>query len=134
MIYLLDTNACISYLNNAASPVRQRLQELGPTTVRVCSIVEAELRFGVEKSARRASNFLKLDRFLSAFNSLPFDSQAAHAYARIRHELSRAGTPIGPNDLMIAAIAITNQAILVTHNVREFSRVEGLRIEDWETQ
>lgn len=70
--------------------------------------------------------------FLDQFVSLPFDDKAALVYGRVRAQLATQGTPIGPNDLMIAAIAIANDVTLVTRNTREFGRVAGLRIEDWE--
>ena len=98
----------------------------------ICQIVKAELIYGAYRSARREANLALLARFFSQFVSLPFDDASAEIYGRIRAELVRAGTPIGPNDLMIAAIALAHDAILVTHNVREFGRVEGLRFEDWE--
>ena len=74
----------------------------------------------------------RLQAFLGAFQSLPFDDAAAEAYGRLRAELARRGTPIGPNDLMIAAIALVHDLTLVTHNTAEFSRVSDLRFEDWE--
>lgn len=73
-------------------------------------------------------------QFLNLFVSLPFDDNAALIYGEIRAQLRALGTPIGPNDLQIAAIALANNLILVTHNLREFSRVNGLPIEDWEEQ
>lgn len=132
MRYLLDTNACISYLNNAASPVRMRMQMLRPSEIVLCSVVEAELYYGVMKSAASVKNLAKLTPFLSQFVSLPFDSEAAREFGSIRAVLANAGTPIGPFDLQIAAIAKVNELILVTHNTREFSRVSGLQLDDWE--
>jgi len=132
MTYLLDTNACISYLNHADSPIRLRLQQLNPRSIAVCTVVEAELYFGVLNSMQSTKNLANLKFFLSAFISFPFDSRAARKYGEIRLLLKQAGTPIGPNDLMIAAIALVNDAIIVTHNTREFSRITNLRIEDWQ--
>jgi tRNA(fMet)-specific endonuclease VapC len=132
MTYLFDTNACISYLNRLDSPIQIRMKRLSPETISLCSVVEAELHFGVMNSARPVENLVKLNVFLSAFNSFPFDSQAAQKYGKIRAELSHAGKPIGPNDLMIAAIALVHGSILVTHNTREFSRIKELKLEDWE--
>jgi len=85
------------------------------------------------KSNRPKKTLAKQQKFLSQFVSLPFDDRAAKVYGEIRAQLAAKGTPIGPNDLMIAAIAVANNVILVTHNTREFSRVDRLRIEDWET-
>ena len=87
---------------------------------------------GAYKSARRDENLALLAKFFSQFNSLPFDDVAAEAYGRIRAELTRRGTPIGPNDLIIAAIAVAYVLTLVTHNTAESSRVAYLRLENWE--
>ncbi len=133
MTFLLDTNACISYLNRADSPVRSHMQEYNPADIAICSVVEAELLFGVHKSARPKQNLMKIQTFLDEFVSIPFDSQAAFQFGKIRQSLAKSGTPIGPYDLQIAAIALSRRLTLVTHNVREFSRVNGLLIEDWET-
>ena len=132
MTYLLDTNACIRYLNRRSVGVLRRLQALKPQDVAVCSIVKAELFYGAMRSNHPHKTLAKQQKFLSQFVSLPFDDPAAEVYGKIRAELAAKGTPIGPNDLMIAAIAIVNNVTLVTHNTREFSRVNGLRIEDWD--
>ncbi len=132
MIYLLDTNACIVYLNRRVSSVRQRLENLSPQNVTVCSIVKAELFYGAMKSNNPERSLAKQQEFLNQFVSLPFDDQAAIIYSRIRAQLEALGTPIGAYDMQIAAIAIANNLILVTHNTREFSRVGDLRFEDWE--
>jgi len=95
-------------------------------------VVKAELLFGARKSARPAENLRLLERFFATFSSLPFDDDSADRYGSIRFDLERAGTPIGANDLFIAAIAMANDAVLVTHDVEEFSRVIGLRLEDWQ--
>lgn len=132
MSYMLDTNACIHYLNNPDSPIRHRMSLLRPADVLVCSMVKAELYYGAYRSSRRPETFSALERFLSLLTSLPFDDTAAHVYGKIRSELSSKGTPIGPNDLIIASIALANGVTLVTHNTREFGRVDGLRFEDWQ--
>ncbi|MEC4817335.1 MAG: type II toxin-antitoxin system VapC family toxin [Scytonema sp. PMC 1069.18] len=132
MIYLLDTNACIVYLNRPMSGVRQRLQSVSPQDVAVCSVVKAELFFGAMRSNNPVLTLAKQEAFLNNFVSLPFDDLAATIFSRIRAELTRLGTPIGPYDLQIAAIALVHQLTLVTHNTREFVRVKGLQIEDWE--
>lgn len=134
MKYLLDTNVCISYLNKAESLVRTRMQMLKPSEILLCSVVEAELYFGVMKSATPSKNLSRLTPFLNQFVSLPFDNKAARKFGRIRADLAKAGTPIGPYDLQIAAIALVNRLILVTHNTREFSRIVGLPLEDWEQE
>jgi len=132
MNYLLDTNACISYLNNPQSPVRYRMERLQPSSVFVCSVVKAELYFGVMNSRRPLKNREKLEVFFQQLRSFPFDDAAALLYGEIRATLSQAGRPIGPYDLQIAAIALSRNLIIVTHNTKEFSRIAGLKLEDWE--
>lgn len=131
MMYLLDTNSCIGYLNGRARGVLQRLQSLPSQDVVVCSVVKAELFYGAMKSVDPIRTLAEQQKFLAQFQSFPFDDSAAEVYGRIRARPVMQGTPIGPNDLMIAAIAITHDLTLVTHNTREFSRVDHLRIEDW---
>ena len=104
-----------------------RLEQLKPQDVILCSIVKAELLYGAQKSRIRERMITGLTHFFEGFVSLPFDDRTAEAYGTIRADLERQGTPIGPNDLLIAAIALANGAILVTHNSREFSRVAGLK-------
>ena len=132
MIYLLDTNTFIHYLNNSQARVVQRLGAADPAAIRFCAVVKAELYFGAYKSQRQIQNLALLNRAVGRFISLPFDDQAAELAGRERARLAALGTPIGALDLLIAAIALTHQAMLVTHNTREFSRVAGLQIEDWE--
>ncbi|MEG4940323.1 type II toxin-antitoxin system tRNA(fMet)-specific endonuclease VapC [Microcoleus sp. F4-D5] len=134
MIYLLDSNTCIGYLNGRAIGVLRRLQALPSDEVAVCSVVKAELFYGAMRSNNPDRSIAKQQDFLNRFISLPFDDQSAVIYGQIRAQLAASGTPIGPNDLLIASIAIANNLILVTHNTREFSRVGGLRIEDWEIE
>ena len=98
----------------------------------LCAVVKAELLYGASKSHVGEATRLKLELFFRGFTSAPFDDVAAAAYGSIRAELERRGTPIGPNDLMIAAIALANKATLVTHNTREFERIAGLGLVDWE--
>jgi tRNA(fMet)-specific endonuclease VapC len=94
-------------------------------------VVKAELLYGAHRSARPDENLRTLDTLFQAFQSVPFDDVAAEHYGRIRAELAAQGTPIGPNDLLIAATALAYNLVLVTHNTREFSRVPGLIVEDW---
>lgn len=134
MIYLLDTNACIAYLNRPESGVRLRLETLPRQDVAVCSVVKAELFYGAMRTSNPERTLAKQQTFLNQYVSLPFDDRSALIYGQIRAQLAASGTPIGPYDLQIAAIALANNLTLVTHNTREFSRVEGLRIEDWEEE
>jgi tRNA(fMet)-specific endonuclease VapC len=131
MTYLLDTNACIAILRDAGSNVARRLRQESSGTVALCSVVKAELYYGAYKSQQSVQTLAKLERFVRTFHSYAFDDATAERYGRIRADLAMQGTPIGPNDLMIAAIALVNNLILVTHNTREFARVAGLPLEDW---
>ena len=132
MKYLLDTNPCIQYLNGTSDTLRRRLDTAEEGAVCVCSVVKAELFYGAKKS-REPSRVLELqERFLARYASIPFDDGAACCYGTIRADLERAGTPIGANDLMIAAIAAANGLTLVTHNVREFARIPDVKVEDWQ--
>ena len=132
MKYLLDTNTCIRFLNGRAPTVLEKLAATDDCGVAVCSVVKAEMFAGSEKSRdpQRSRNVQEL--FFARYQSLPFDDVAADEYGKIRAHLERRGTPIGPNDLMIAAIAMANDLILVTHNLDEFRRVPELKLEDWE--
>ena len=132
MIYLLDTNVCARYLNGKSLAIRQRLRSTNLADIAVCSVVKGELFYGAMKSNNFEKTLDRQQEFLKLFVSLPFDDDASFIYGRIRAELSTKGIIIGANDLQIAAIAMVNNLILVTHNVREFSRVNGLRFEDWE--
>ena len=100
----------------------------------MCEIVRAELIYGAYRSARIDEHLQELEEFSSLFKSAPFDAKAAAVYGRIRRDLESVGKSIGPNDLLIASIALANDLTLVTHNIREFSRVGELRLEDWETE
>ena len=132
-MYLLDTNACIRILNGTSPSLAGHLRTVSRSQVRLSSVVKAELLYGARKSSRVAENLRLLERFFDTIASLPFDDRCAEEYGLLRQELDRAGTPIGPNDLLIAATARAHRAILVTHNVREFSRVAELKIADWES-
>lgn len=125
-VYLLDTNVCIMYLKGKSLSIKNRLENLDSQKIAVCSVVKAELFYGSRKS-HNPQKFLNLQTsFLSQFVSFPFDDTCAEIYGKVCGDLARAGTPIGSNDLQIASIALVQDLILVTHNVREFSRVEGL--------
>ena len=134
MRFLLDTNAWVVYLRQNQPQLVQRFSQESSDDIAMCSVVVAELLYGAHHSppAKQAANLTLVARLQERFVSLPFDDQAAAEFGRIREELARAGTPIGPYDLMIASIALTNGLTLVTHNTREFSRVSGLMLEDWQ--
>lgn len=131
-MFLLDTNVCIHILNNSSPPVIARLRTRVANDIHLCSVVKAELLHGAYHSIRVAENLRTLERFFAPFPCLPFDDKCGHPFGQIRHELVRAGTPIGPYDLMIAAIALAHELTLVTANTAKFARIPGLRIENWE--
>lgn len=132
MTFLLDTNVCIDYLRGKAVGVRKRMGSLLPGDIVLCSIVKAELFYGAMKSANPPMALAKQQPFVSPFASLPFDDSAAEQYGRLRAALEKQSALIGPNDLLIASIALANNVTLVTHNTDEFSRVPGLQMEDWQ--
>ena len=134
MRYLLDTNTCIRYINGRSATIATRIQALAKNEAVLCSVVVAELIFGAKRSQHPEKTLAKQRQFIDLFHSLPFDDTCAEHYAVIRADLTTKGTPIGGNDLMIAAIARANNLILVTHNTREFGRVADLKLEDWEEE
>jgi tRNA(fMet)-specific endonuclease VapC len=128
--FVLDTNTCI-YALKLEGRVVERLRDHAPDELGVTIITVAELWFGAHKSARPAVARREMDGFLEPFEVLPFDREAAEAYARSRLALERIGRPIGERDLLIASIALARGLVVVTHNVPEFGRVPGLETEDW---
>jgi tRNA(fMet)-specific endonuclease VapC len=131
-MFLLDTNACIRILNNRSALLVHRIRSHDPDELRLCAVTKAELLFGAYNSARPAENLRLLQVFFAPYLSLSFDDKCTTSYGRIRFELQRQGTPIGSNDLLIAAIALANDLTLITANTREFERVAGLKFENWE--
>jgi tRNA(fMet)-specific endonuclease VapC len=133
MKYLLDTNTCIRYINGRSLQLRAKFLTLAVEDIAVCSIVKAELYAGSAKSVTPERSLTKQQSFISQFISLPFDDAAATVDGQVRASLEKTGMPIGPLDMLIAAIAIAHNPILVTHNTTEFSRIPNLRLEDWES-
>jgi len=131
-MYLLDSNVCIRLLNQRCTGIEKHFRACDPSDISLCSIVKAELLYGARHSQHIEANLQKLTLFFSPLGSLSFDDRCAEIYGRIRHDLSMQGCLIGPNDLLIAAIAVAHDAVLVTHNQKEFCRVAGLRLTDWE--
>ncbi len=131
MKYMLDTNICIFIIKNKPETVIRKFMEYDAGDICISAITYAELVHGVEKSAAREKNRIALTVFLSEIQIIPFDDAAAQAYGAVKAELQRRGTPIGPLDTLIAAHAKALKVVLVTNNTREFSRVDGLVVEDW---
>jgi tRNA(fMet)-specific endonuclease VapC len=129
--YLLDTNTCIYVIKKKPASVVQRLRSQRTEDVAVSTVTVAELDYGVEKSQHQDRNRVALLQFLVPLEILDFDQYAAGHYGEIRARLRKAGTPIGPLDMLIGAQARAHGLILVTNNTHEFSRVEGLQIANW---
>ena len=127
---LLDTNICIYIINAKPADVLERFRHYRMGDVGLCSIVAAELAFGVAKS-RSLRNRQALEMFLAPLTILPFDQQASWVYGDLRADMQKRGTPIGSLDTLIAAHALSQQSTLVTNNTREFAMVPGLRLENW---
>jgi tRNA(fMet)-specific endonuclease VapC len=129
--FLLDTNTCVAHLTGRSVHVGERIRSSGFAEIALCSVVKSELLFGAYGSARVAENLASFETFFRHFRSLAFDDPAAALAGKLRADLKKAGTPIGPNDLLIAAIALAHELTLVTANTSEFARVPGLQLENW---
>lgn len=131
MRYMLDTNICIYAIKHKPEKVLEELQRHDPSDVCISAVTYAELIHGVEKSAAIEKNRLALSLLLANIEIFDFDAKAADCYGKIRAELEKKGSPIGPLDMMIAGHARSLEFTLVTNNMKEFSRVSGLRQENW---
>lgn len=131
MSYLLDTNVCIHVMSHRDERVRQRFESAGAARLVVSAVTVGELWYGVWASTRTAKNALVLEEFLRPYSVIPFTEVCAAEYGKVRAHLRVRGTPIGANDLLIAATALAHDLTLVTANTREFGRIPGLRLEDW---
>lgn len=130
-MYLLDTNICIYVIKKKPVDVLKTLKTKSKKDIYVSSITIAELEYGVAKSQFPEKNKIALIEFLSIFNILPFDDADAAEFGMIKTDLEKKGRIIGPMDLLIAGQAKSKKLILVTNNIKEFERVEGLKIENW---
>jgi tRNA(fMet)-specific endonuclease VapC len=129
-MYLLDTNTVIYFFKNTGNVARNLLSK-PPCEISLASVVLYELEVGVAKSHNPPKAMQQLELLVSRCRILPFDRREAKAAALIRAELELKGTPIGPYDVLIAATALTNGALLVTANQKEFSRINGLHLQNW---
>lgn len=130
MRYLLDTNVLIA-LSKERPGLLERLARYPTDAILLSSVVVAEIEYGIAKSVRREHNRRVFDTLLAGFQVVAFDAEAAWVYGPIRSRLERLGRTIGPHDLMIAAHAYSLGAVMVTDNTDEFSRVDGLVVENW---
>jgi tRNA(fMet)-specific endonuclease VapC len=131
MEYLLDTNICIYIIKKKPTLVFDKFRSLSIGSIAISSITLAELQFGIMKSSNPDKNQEALDKFLTPIEILDFGFYATIEYGKIRAELERKSTPIGPLDTLIASHAKSLDLTLVTNNVREFERIDGLKIENW---
>jgi tRNA(fMet)-specific endonuclease VapC len=127
---VLDTNTLI-YFFKGVGKVKNRLLSIPPSEIALPAIVLSEMEFGIAKSSSPRKKISQLKDFTSLVNIIPFGPAEAKTGAQIRAKLEKKGIPIKSCDILIAACAMANDLILITHNVKEFQRIEGLRIEDW---
>ena len=130
-MYFLDANTCIYYLKGKFPNIRTRILALSPDEIKIPSVVKAELLLGAYKSNHREGNLEKIEAFLQPFEIMSFDDLVCYVYAEIRARAESSGKIVGPNDLIIAATTKFHNGTLVTNNIREFSMIEGLGLENW---
>lgn len=128
--YLLDTNILSDLVRNPQGIVKEEIEHRGENSICTSIIVASELRFGAEKSGSRRLTS-QLEAILSAIEILPLEEPSDKRYAELRQHLEKSGTPIGPNDMLIAAHALSLDLVLISANLKEFNRVPGLRVENW---
>ena len=131
-MFCLDTNVIIDASHKkTAAQIRSRFEKLRPEEICIPAIVVAELEFGAMHSDNYKKNMEVITEIIAPYKIIPFTEKEAVVYGQIREQLTRKGTPIGPNDMLIAATALAYGATLVTHNTGEFNRVPGLALADW---
>jgi len=129
-MYVIDTNTLIYFFKGTGN-VSQKLLSKPPKEIGIPSIVLYELQVGIAKSKAPRKRLKQLEEITSIVNVLPFTAKEARSSASIRAQLERKGTPIGPIDVLIGGTAFAQQATLVTHNTKEFKRIDMLQVEDW---
>jgi tRNA(fMet)-specific endonuclease VapC len=129
-MYILDTNTLIFFFKGMGN-VSKRLLQTAPRSIGIPTIVLFEMEVGIAKSGSPKKRRLQLDNFAATVNILPFGHEEVKAATGIRVDLENRGKPIGPYDVLIAGTALANKGVLVTHNISEFGRIEGLQLEDW---
>jgi tRNA(fMet)-specific endonuclease VapC len=128
--FMLDTNICIQVIKTYPETLRNRFNRLAEQLC-ISTITLGELHYGAEKSQRRVENLQAIEHFAARLDVLPFSPKAAAHYGEMRAELERAGKPVGPHDMLIGAHARSEGLTVVTHNIREFVRMPGVRVEVW---
>ena len=132
IMYMLDTCVCIEIMRGNLNVAKARISEDGFSNYAIPSIVAGELWTGVHKSKRVHENSSLLKNFLAPFEIVPFDTLCSEKYGEVRAYLETNGSKIGNNDTMIAAVALSHNATIITNNIKDFSRVPGLKVECWE--
>ena len=130
-MYYLDSCICVDLMRGKLPYAYDLMRKSEPALFKIPAIVAAELFYGVQHSSQVEKNRLILERFLQPFEIVDFDEASARVYGMIRNELQQSGLTIGPNDLLIAAMAIAHQAVLVSNNSKEFKRIRSLTFESW---
>ncbi len=130
-MYMLDTNICIYIIKKRPASLLDKFNAIPPSTLCISAVTYAELQYGVERSSAKKMNQRILADFVSHLEVQPWDVEAARQYGKVRTGLEKRGKPIGNMDLLIAAHALSQQCILVSNNLREFSRIQGLQCENW---
>ncbi len=130
LTYMLDTNICIYVMKKYPLDLREKFNSLAEQ-LSISSITLGELHYGAEKSARRVENLTAIEHFVARLDVLPFGAKAAAHYGQVRAELERAETPCGPHDMQIGGHARSEGLVVVTNNMREFVRMQGIRAENW---
>ena len=129
--YLLDTNICIYLIKQKPLEVYKRFREAQLKQLHISTITLFELYYGIEKNNSHQRNLKALENFIAPLTIIDFDEKAAFFAAKIRADLQKRGTPIGAYDIQIAAIALSMDKVLLTNNLNEFKRVEGLKLDNW---
>ena len=131
MNYYLDSNICIYFLKGIYPSIKEKIVSTNPNTIKIASIVKAELLYGAEKSQQKAKNLSTIKLFLEPFEIVPFDEECSIVYSKIRSAMELKGMVIGPNDSIIAATVLAKNGVLVTNNTKEFEKVKNLKLENW---
>ena len=131
MKYYLDTNIIIYAMKNEYPNIKNHFLKVPSSSIVISNIVLAEIEYGARKSKNYKKTIDVYNQFTNTFEMAGFSIKAVKEYGNIRKDLEKQGKTIGPNDLIIAAIVKSEGGILITHNTNEFSRVKGLKIEDW---
>ena len=131
MNYYLDSNICIYFLKGIYPSIKEKIVNTNPSTIKIPSIVKAELLYGAEKSQQKAKNLSTIKLFLEPFEIVPFDEECSIVYSKIRSAMELKGMVIGPNDSIIAATVLAKNGVLVTNNTKEFEKVKNLKLENW---